>query len=142
MSARFNRIALGRRRPIKVKPGAIALRCIKGISPCVFGDVYLGFPWQNRTDGTGTVDTFLVSVDGRAVRKGAELFEPVNPKHRRLFLHMLTEPERVSVKRWIDDLRAKCRGEAELADLVRDGILVHGSAIPLPGPRAGDMRHV
>ena len=74
----------------------------------------------------------MVFVDGRAVRMGAELFEPVNPRHRRRFLHMLTEPEAVSNRRWIADLRDKCRGEAEMRDLIKSGKLVAGTAIP-PG---------
>lgn len=119
-------------RKIEVKPGAIALRCIKTVGRVHFGQVYVGYPWAMRTDGTGTVETFMVDVGGSlAERKGADLFEPVKAKHRRLFKHLLTESEQMRAQRWLDALRDRCRGAAERLD-AQDGQLVCPATPPSP----------
>lgn len=101
------------RRKQIIKPGAIALRCIKTVDPVYFGQVYIGWPCAMRVDGTGTAETFMVSANGRAVRKEAHLFEPVNPRHRRLFPHLLTRVELNSSRDWYTALREKCRADSD-----------------------------
>ena len=109
------------------RPTAISVICRKGDEHLVFGRTYLAWPWVFRTDGTGTVQDFVVSVDGTAHIKGATVFDPVKPEHRKLFLRWRTgEAERT--ESWVAALREKCRVDAKLRDLVATGAIRTGGA--------------
>ena len=109
------------------RPTAISVICRKGDEHLVFGQTYLAWPWVFRTDGTGTVQDFVVSVDGNARIKGAAVFDPVKSEHRHLFLRWATgEAERS--ESWYTALREKCRVEAKLRDLVAAGAIRTGAA--------------